>query len=146
MNSKKMTIILSALIIIGVLALAGLYLGGQYMLDRQTDSADGSAAPELVDRIPGIPGERRTHRIAVDKSDYENSRVNTGDEEIIYSLPLNIDVEIVPAADAPLEDDDLVMGVLIAGEARAYPVNYMMGPYNEIVNDTVGGMPLAATW
>ena len=38
------------------------------------------------------------------------------------------------------------MGVLIAGEARAYPGNYMNGPLNEVVNDNLGGEAIASTW
>ena len=61
-------------------------------------------------------------------------------------FPLNLDPEIVPAGEAGLDDDDIVMGVVIGDEARAYPVNYMNGPYNEVVNDTLGGTPIAPSW
>ena len=43
-------------------------------------------------------------------------------------------------------DDDIVMGVVVAGKARAYPVNYMNGPRNEVVNDQLGGTAIASTW
>ncbi len=61
-------------------------------------------------------------------------------------FPLNVDPEIIAAADAELGDDDLVMGIVIEGRARAYPVNYMNGPLNEVVNDTLAGEPIASTW
>ena len=61
-------------------------------------------------------------------------------------FPLNVDPEIFAADEVELGDDDLVMGVLIAGEARAYPVNYMNGPLNEVVNDNLGGEAIASTW
>ena len=61
-------------------------------------------------------------------------------------FPLNVDPKIITAADADLGDDDLVMGVEIDGQARAYPVNYMNGPLNEVVNDTLAGEPIASTW
>lgn len=137
-------------------AIAGLVVVNSPLRERIIDrgslpaaaSRDSDAAPssQSVERIPGIPGKTRTTRFALDRTGYTNARVESGKEEEIYSIPLNADVEHVPAKDAPLEEGDLVMGVVIAGEARAYPVNYMMGPYNEVVNDTVGGMPLAATW
>lgn len=60
--------------------------------------------------------------------------------------PMNLDPEAVSVAEAGLGDDDMVLGVVIEGEARAYPVNYMNGPLNEVVNDTVGGAHVAATW
>ncbi len=37
-----------------------------------------------------------------------------------------------------------VIGVSIDGQSVAYPVVFLSG--REIVNDTVGGMPIAVTW
>ncbi len=56
------------------------------------------------------------------------------------------DVQTVAAFDAPLENGDLVIGVVVGDEARAYPINFLIGPRNEIVNDKLGGNPLAVTW
>lgn len=42
--------------------------------------------------------------------------------------------------------NDLVLGIEINGEARAYPINMLTGPDREIVNDTLGGQRIAATW
>ena len=41
-------------------------------------------------------------------------------------------------------DTDLVIGVSIGGEHRAYHVAYLSA--REIVNDVVGGEPIAVTW
>ncbi len=60
--------------------------------------------------------------------------------------PLNVNPEHVLAKDAPVNDGDMVLGVVINGEARTYPVNYMNGPTNEVVNDTLGGKAIAPTW
>lgn len=43
-----------------------------------------------------------------------------------------------------LEPEELVMGVDINGEARAYPVGLMR--VREMANDTVGGVPILVTW
>ena len=43
-------------------------------------------------------------------------------------------------------DTELVLGVIIKGEARAYPINMLTGPSREIINDTLGGQAIAATW
>ena len=43
-----------------------------------------------------------------------------------------------------LSDTDLVMGVVINGEAKAYPQN--MGWWHEIVNDIVGGQPIVMSF
>lgn len=61
-------------------------------------------------------------------------------------FPMNVEPEIVAADEVDLGDEDLVMGIVIDGEARAYPVNYMNGPLNEVVNDTLAGEPIASTW
>jgi hypothetical protein len=51
----------------------------------------------------------------------------------------------VPEADATWVDDATpVLGVVVAGDARAYPVHLM--DYHQIANDVVGGVPLAVTW
>ena len=50
----------------------------------------------------------------------------------------------VTEADAEYEPDEVVMGVEFDGDARAYPVGLLSS--HEIVNDTVGGRPIAVTW
>jgi hypothetical protein len=60
--------------------------------------------------------------------------------------PLNVNPEIAGVDNTPMADEDIVMGIVIQGEARAYPVNYMNGPRNEVVNDQLGGSSIAATW
>ncbi len=47
---------------------------------------------------------------------------------------------------AVLKDNEIVLGVVVGGRARAYPVNLMWSPENEIVNDTLGETPIAASW
>lgn len=43
--------------------------------------------------------------------------------------------------DPPMEDDELVLGVVIGGEAVAYPLRFLAR--HELANDTVGGVPVA---
>ncbi len=60
----------------------------------------------------------------------------------------------IPAIDRPsfvpvdevkdLAPQEPVISVQIGGEARAYPLRVMI--WHEIVNDTVGGTPIAVTW
>jgi len=61
-------------------------------------------------------------------------------------FPLNVDPEIVTAGEVDLDPGDMVMGIVLNGQARAYPVNYMNGPTNEVVNDTLGGQAIAPSW
>ena len=45
-----------------------------------------------------------------------------------------------------LNPSELVLGVTIGNDSRAYPINMLTGPQREIINDTVGGSAIAATW
>ena len=51
---------------------------------------------------------------------------------------------IVSAAEAGFTPDELVMGVALNGESRAYSVGMMRS--REIANDELGGVPLLVTW
>lgn len=63
---------------------------------------------------------------------------------------------IRPIKDAPfikadevagqVSDNELVLGIEIKGQARAYPINMLCGPSREIINDHVGNLAIAATW
>lgn len=48
------------------------------------------------------------------------------------------------AATTPFRAEDAVIGLVIHGEAKAYPLGVMN--WHEIVNDTVGGVPVAVTY
>jgi hypothetical protein len=50
----------------------------------------------------------------------------------------------VAAEDAPFRGEELVMGVEIGGDARAYPVGVLRS--REMVNDVIGGTPVLVTW
>jgi hypothetical protein len=50
----------------------------------------------------------------------------------------------VPPVQARLRADDLVMGVEIGGQAKAYPVAILNR--REMVNDELHGVPILVTW
>ena len=52
--------------------------------------------------------------------------------------------QFVDAADAPLHDEELVIGVSIEGEAKAYPITVLR--FREMVNDDLGKLPILVTW
>ena len=64
------------------------------------------------------------------------------------ALPPIVDGKFLLAAkvDREVLDNELVLGVVVNGEARAYPINMLTGPSREIINDTLGGVAIAATW
>lgn len=52
---------------------------------------------------------------------------------------------LVPATEVKgVREADQVLGVSMGGEIRAYPIPFLS--WHEIVNDTIGGVPIAATW
>lgn len=59
-------------------------------------------------------------------------------------VPSPTDPASVPAAESRLPEEDLVLGVVLDGKARAYPIRFLA--LYEIVNDRVGNTPVAPSW
>ncbi|MBI5828579.1 MAG: DUF3179 domain-containing protein, partial [Chloroflexi bacterium] len=55
-------------------------------------------------------------------------------------IPPVYDPQFASAADAPLLDDELVMGIALDGEAKAYPVTVLR--FREMVDDELAGIPI----
>lgn len=68
--------------------------------------------------------------------------------DVVPRPPLVKGAKIVSreAANEAIRDDEMVLAVEINGKARAYPINMLNGPSREIINDTLGGEAIAATW
>src|SRR5512139_3662574 len=106
------------------------------MASMRSRCRPGVSVPLLLLAAAGLaPAQERTNR---DQSGYTELHEP--------GFPVKSGLSIVPAAQAALRDDDLVLGVVVGGEARAYPINLMWEPQNEVLNDTLGGEPIAATW
>jgi hypothetical protein len=45
-----------------------------------------------------------------------------------------------------LDAEELVIGVVVNGLARAYPVNMLHGEGQEVINDEIGDIPVVITW
>ena len=58
----------------------------------------------------------------------------------------NVAIRSLKTANNLIEDDELVLGVVINNQARAYAINMLNGPTREIINDDLGGESIAATW
>jgi hypothetical protein len=59
-------------------------------------------------------------------------------------IPAIDDPAFVPVAEADLPDREPVIGLTIGDDSRAYPLRILM--WHEIVNDMVGGVPVAITF
>jgi len=109
-------------------------------------SADqGAVAKEAT-----APGEANPSTVA-DAHPSQSTPAELPDYEIVTLLPRDaipavFDPEFLSVEEANQEysDNELVLGVEIDGEARAYSVPFLSR--REIVNDTVGGRPIAVAW
>ena len=52
--------------------------------------------------------------------------------------------QFLPANQASLEPGELVIGVEIGGESKAYPIGPLV--WREMVNDVIAGVPILVTW
>lgn len=52
--------------------------------------------------------------------------------------------QYVSAEEAEIADDSYVLGIVVAGKARAYSLNLLNN--HEVVNDKIGELPFAAVW
>jgi hypothetical protein len=78
---------------------------------------------------------------AEDRSDF-NPRKLMRPVRAIVDAPFLAASEVTDEVD----DNELVIGVVVGDQARAYPVNMLTGRSREIINDTVARSPIAATW
>ena len=62
------------------------------------------------------------------------------------SIPAILDPVLVSEREATewMDGDEQVLGLSIDGDSRAYPIKMLSR--HEIVNDVVGGKPVAVTW
>ena len=100
---------------------------------------------ELFDRID----TRFQNFLGGDRGDQANMDIRL--EEITWGgvrvdgIPSLDNPDLIAAGDADyMLDDDLVFGVEINGDARAYPLRIM--GWHEMFNETIGGVPVALAY
>ena len=80
------------------------------------------------------------------KSDAQAQPAYTPKTVLNRPMPAITDPQIIPAAQSDVADNELIIGVVVEGQARAYPINQLTGPRREIINDVLAGTAIAATW
>ena len=93
---------------------------------------------EIQDRALDIDEGQQNRRVD-DPNDYFFSQLLPFD-----GIRPVYDPQFVEAADSPLQDDELVLGVAWDGEAKAYPITVLQ--FREMVNDELAGIPTLVTW
>ena len=96
-----------------------------------------------------------SEQIVISAGDPDSRSASLGDGDVSLDLvtllgfdaiPAILDPEFVTAAEADeqMNPDEQILGVSINGESRAYSIPMLSR--HEIVNDVVGGVPIAVTW
>lgn len=97
----------------------------------------------------------QTDTVTLASTSAEGSVTTASEEERTFEIVTLLPRDAIPAINNPrfnpvetangeYADTDLVIGVAIDGDARAYSIPHLSS--HEIVNDTVGGRPIAVTW
>jgi hypothetical protein len=108
------------------LGLAGAYGVWRFLPEPSWEAPPSSDAPES--------------QIEADDGDFPT--VAMGPRQ-----PPITEIDTVPVfAAGAVADQELVIGVTINQESRAYPLNMINGPTREVLNDVVGEIPIVVTW
>lgn len=114
--------------------------GGKIFLDRQAWWQ--ALTPDRPEFMPQNPRSFAFAQTPPSADGFNPIQVVPGPYEPIIDAP-SISAE---EAGKTMGDAELVLGVVVGDEARAYPINMLTGPSREIINDTLGGRAIAATW
>jgi hypothetical protein len=105
-----------------------------------------TALPSAAPQKPPLERQNDTEAwappgVRADLPEYSTTRFFPVFDDI-SSVPVKRAIDIADE----VRDDELVLGVTLGGEARAYPINQLFSPQREVFNDMLGGQPIAATW
>jgi hypothetical protein len=87
---------------------------------------------------------------AVERNGFALEPASISEAEILAGLPRRDAIpaldhpSVLPAAEANWRDDEPVLGIVVGGEARAYPVAILN--WHELVNDTIDGEPILVSF
>ena len=119
---------------------------GWYNWIQIRDEITGRSLSRLTPHLPDVES-RRVPNVQPIAEGFQPRTV------IPYAFPPIEDIPFIAAdamsdenGDVQLRDDELVLGIRVGDQSRAYPINMLTGPSREILNDNLGGVPLAATW
>ena len=95
------------------------------------------ALPSYTDSVDEVIGPEGPVTSAFDDAEFRQLRPPDAIQPVY-------DPKFLGAHESDLPDDELVIGLNINGDARAYPAGLLY--HREMVNDTVGGVPVLVTW
>jgi len=164
MRLRRFTVLLLVLAALGVTACSAILQEAESELATNAPSAAdinaaaSQAAEDATIESTDAGGDNiasSSERVAPSgSSSFETPRINRRTEvpddlRVNWLLPWDgirpiYNPEFTSANDAPLEDDELIIGVAWDGEAKAYPISVLRS--REMVNDELAGIPTLVTW
>jgi hypothetical protein len=121
--------------------------------DTEISPADAPSADPPLDTKPASttgPTDPSPAETATESEPETNRRVDVGE---IGRFPQLIPFDgirpvyepvFASAEEAPLDDSELIIGIALDGEAKAYPITVLR--FREMVNDEMAGIPTLVTW
>ena len=114
-----------------------------------TQQPTETASPDIAEPEPNPTPVPDPTGAPTDAAPQINPRVEVPDVFVNWLLPWDgirpvYNPEFVGAAEAPLQEDELIIGVSLNGEAKAYPITVLR--FREMVNDELAGIPTLVTW
>ena len=143
MIKRAFTLALFPVLIAGLISCGGSSNGGPTGSGSGTDGGtpvgDGDSTPPATDNPTNRPPQTGGNFL----QQFPLNQIVSGGVAK-DGIPALTDPVFTIVSDATyLGDNDLVLGVVINGEAKAYPHN--VGWWHEIVNDVVGGVPVVVS-
>jgi hypothetical protein len=107
------------------------------------------AESALPDPTEASADDTTTDETSTESGPRINRRVDVPELYVNWLLPWDgirpvYDPEFATAEEAPLDDEELIIGISLEGEAKAYPITVLR--FREMVNDEMAGIPTLVTW
>ena len=134
-------LIILVLIVVGVMACT------PNRLQKALVTKEPEAKEEVPPAAPTPSGRSLQPQLGNANIDLDEVVTLLPPDAIPAILPGDVPKIMVTAAEADtagIGQTFRVIGVSINGDSRAYPIAYLSA--HEIINDVVGGQPIAATW
>ena len=126
MNRHRIYLTLATLTILAILVASCGFVGNEQSTSQTATPSAGQPLATSEARVTEVPRTNWSQLLSRDAI------------QPIY------DPQFVSAQEADYSDNELVMGVAIDGEAKAYPVGLLNS--REMVNDELAGIPFLVTW
>jgi hypothetical protein len=157
-GNKKVILLLTATL--GVALIVGFWISTANTIDQAKDFAAAKPAPDLVNREQIVVAPTLSGSLLLEPLPeliFTDEGVASSDRRVVdpdIRIPRSLipkdgirpvyEPTFLPASEIILSRDELVIGLTINGDSRAYPISVL--ERREMVNDVVGGVPILATW